>query len=57
LAHFAVVLRGDAEGAESVRRTLHDWLCEMMLEIEEAAWPSAYPIRIEFRSLEEMSIT
>jgi len=25
--HFAVVVHGDAEGAENVRRSLSDWLC------------------------------
>ncbi|HJT82049.1 MAG TPA: flavodoxin family protein [Chthoniobacterales bacterium] len=28
---FSVVVHGDTEGAESVRRALHDWLCDMKL--------------------------
>ena len=28
---FAVVVHGDAEGADSVRRALHDWLADMNL--------------------------
>ena len=28
---FSVVVHGDAEGAASVRRALHDWLCDMKL--------------------------
>lgn len=29
---FGVVVHGDAAGAESVRRALHDWLCDLGLE-------------------------
>ena len=29
--HFAVVVHGDAEGAENVRRSISDWLCFMHL--------------------------
>jgi multimeric flavodoxin WrbA len=29
---FAIVVHGDVEGAEGVRRMLHDWLCFMHLE-------------------------
>ena len=28
---FAAVVHGDVEGAENVRRSLHDWLCFMKL--------------------------
>ncbi len=28
---FSIVVHGDAEGAESVRQSLHDWLCDMEL--------------------------
>jgi multimeric flavodoxin WrbA len=34
---FAVVVHGDTEGAETLRRNLHDWLVEMALEPAGAA--------------------